>query len=334
MVPPGRWGFIPHPYNLSLLATIASTIRRMIKLTWALVADRMDEWTGEDIAEGVAVLEAKVGAVVGASGMQRQAVVAYRLPQLELSAAEHPAFEHLHPTRGADGSRHRTLNRQRSGNERLRQHHYPIALDVEPEYGMAAVAALGIHQHRFPQPPSDGREEPAEQVESRLPLEFPQVDIKVDLVRRMEAEDHQHIGSRPDPHLRALSVGRTGQRCLRPRHRKYRLSFGVLVLPSAHVNKVEDSLPVLDRGPRNEHVRQHAHQIRVEEPSGVIPQQVSHSPILPGAPSPCVPGFPSPSPGAPLALSGLTRHPETPARSSHRPAPRVSTKSAHGQGTG
>ncbi|MFG3063678.1 hypothetical protein [Streptomyces sp. NPDC048231] len=50
----------------------------MIKLTWALVADRMDEWTGENIAEGVAVLEAKVGAVVDASGMQEQAVRHWR----------------------------------------------------------------------------------------------------------------------------------------------------------------------------------------------------------------------------------------------------------------
>ncbi|MGW9023105.1 hypothetical protein ACWGQ5_02470 [Streptomyces sp. NPDC055722] len=46
----------------------------MIKLTWALVADCMDEWTGEDITEGAAVLEAKVGAVVDASGMQEQAI--------------------------------------------------------------------------------------------------------------------------------------------------------------------------------------------------------------------------------------------------------------------
>ncbi|MDX3093920.1 hypothetical protein PV703_10885 [Streptomyces sp. ME01-24h] len=50
----------------------------MIKLTWALVADRMDEWTGEDIAEGASVLEAKVGAVVDASGMQEQAVRHWR----------------------------------------------------------------------------------------------------------------------------------------------------------------------------------------------------------------------------------------------------------------
>lgn len=69
----------PTPYNLSPLAATASTIRRMIKLTWALVADRMDEWTGEDLAEGVAVLEAKVGAVVDASGMQERAVRHWRM---------------------------------------------------------------------------------------------------------------------------------------------------------------------------------------------------------------------------------------------------------------
>ncbi|MET8771321.1 hypothetical protein [Streptomyces sp. NPDC004658] len=50
----------------------------MIKLTWALVADRMDEWTGDDVAEGAAVLEAKVGAVVDASGMPEEAVRHWR----------------------------------------------------------------------------------------------------------------------------------------------------------------------------------------------------------------------------------------------------------------
>ncbi|MBB5797284.1 hypothetical protein [Streptomyces caelestis] len=36
----------------------------MIKMTWALVAEHMDEWIGDDIAQGAAVLEARVGAVV------------------------------------------------------------------------------------------------------------------------------------------------------------------------------------------------------------------------------------------------------------------------------
>jgi hypothetical protein len=50
----------------------------MIKLTWALVDDRMDEWTGEDLTVGAAVLEAKVGAIVDASGMQEPAVRHWR----------------------------------------------------------------------------------------------------------------------------------------------------------------------------------------------------------------------------------------------------------------
>ncbi|TXS20866.1 hypothetical protein EAO71_30670 [Streptomyces sp. ms191] len=50
----------------------------MIKLTWALVAEHMDEWTGDDIAQGAAVLEARVGTVVAASGMKPEAVEHWR----------------------------------------------------------------------------------------------------------------------------------------------------------------------------------------------------------------------------------------------------------------
>ncbi|SCF88663.1 hypothetical protein [Streptomyces sp. Cmuel-A718b] len=50
----------------------------MIKLTWALVAEHMDEWTGDDIAQGAAVLEARVGAVVDASGMKPETVEHWR----------------------------------------------------------------------------------------------------------------------------------------------------------------------------------------------------------------------------------------------------------------
>ncbi|MET7859819.1 hypothetical protein ABZS81_21910 [Streptomyces sp. NPDC005318] len=50
----------------------------MIKLTWALVADRMDEWTGDDVAQGADVLEARVGAVVDASGMKASVIQAWR----------------------------------------------------------------------------------------------------------------------------------------------------------------------------------------------------------------------------------------------------------------
>ncbi|SCF94619.1 hypothetical protein [Streptomyces sp. Ncost-T10-10d] len=50
----------------------------MIKLTWALVGEHMDEWTGDDVTEGLAVLEAKVSAGVDASGMQESAVRQWR----------------------------------------------------------------------------------------------------------------------------------------------------------------------------------------------------------------------------------------------------------------
>ncbi|WP_330246120.1 hypothetical protein OHA33_25555 [Streptomyces sp. NBC_00562] len=50
----------------------------MIKLTWALIAEHVDEWTGDDTAQGAAVLEAKVGAMVDASGMRPETVQHWR----------------------------------------------------------------------------------------------------------------------------------------------------------------------------------------------------------------------------------------------------------------
>ncbi|MEV7342705.1 hypothetical protein [Streptomyces sp. NPDC093544] len=50
----------------------------MIKLTWALVAEHVDEWTGDDIVQGVGVLEARVGAAVDASGMKPETVQNWR----------------------------------------------------------------------------------------------------------------------------------------------------------------------------------------------------------------------------------------------------------------
>ncbi|URN16067.1 MULTISPECIES: hypothetical protein [Streptomyces] len=41
----------------------------MIKMSWALAGEHADAWTGADIQEGTAVLEARVRAVVEASGM-------------------------------------------------------------------------------------------------------------------------------------------------------------------------------------------------------------------------------------------------------------------------
>ncbi|MCZ1007677.1 hypothetical protein [Streptomyces lydicus] len=50
----------------------------MIKLTWALIAEHADAWTGSDAAQGAAVLEAGVGAVVDASGMKPETVQHWR----------------------------------------------------------------------------------------------------------------------------------------------------------------------------------------------------------------------------------------------------------------
>ncbi|MFE3630770.1 hypothetical protein [Streptomyces goshikiensis] len=46
----------------------------MIKMAWALVAEHLDEWTGDDVERGAAVIEDKVGAVVDASGMPQGAI--------------------------------------------------------------------------------------------------------------------------------------------------------------------------------------------------------------------------------------------------------------------
>ncbi|MBQ0986758.1 hypothetical protein KBZ10_20025 [Streptomyces sp. F63] len=45
----------------------------MIKMSWALAGEHADAWTGVDIQEGAAVLEARVRAVVEASGMTAEA---------------------------------------------------------------------------------------------------------------------------------------------------------------------------------------------------------------------------------------------------------------------
>ncbi|KUJ64316.1 hypothetical protein ACZ90_57065 [Streptomyces albus subsp. albus] len=41
----------------------------MIKMSWTLIGEHADEWTGADTQEGAAVLEARLRAVVEASGM-------------------------------------------------------------------------------------------------------------------------------------------------------------------------------------------------------------------------------------------------------------------------
>ncbi|MEU3049943.1 hypothetical protein ABZ705_26120 [Streptomyces sp. NPDC006984] len=45
----------------------------MFKMTWALVAEHADEWTGDDFSQAAAVLDERVGAAVTASGMAADA---------------------------------------------------------------------------------------------------------------------------------------------------------------------------------------------------------------------------------------------------------------------
>ncbi|MFB7784351.1 hypothetical protein ACFC1D_16785 [Streptomyces vinaceus] len=50
----------------------------MIKLSWALIAQHVDEWTGDDTAQGAAVLEARVGAGVDASRKEPETIQQWR----------------------------------------------------------------------------------------------------------------------------------------------------------------------------------------------------------------------------------------------------------------
>ncbi|EFL15292.1 hypothetical protein [Streptomyces sp. C] len=48
------------------------------KMTWALVAEHADEWTGDDFSEAAAVLDERVGAAVSVSGMNPDAQAHFR----------------------------------------------------------------------------------------------------------------------------------------------------------------------------------------------------------------------------------------------------------------
>ncbi|MFI6275909.1 hypothetical protein [Streptomyces sp. NPDC050988] len=50
----------------------------MFKMTWALVAEHADEWTGDDFSQAAAVLDEKVGAAVSASAMNSDAQAHFR----------------------------------------------------------------------------------------------------------------------------------------------------------------------------------------------------------------------------------------------------------------
>lgn len=172
----------------------------------------------------------------------------------------------------------------RSRDQRLSQEDDPVGLDIEAEH-RTFVAALGIHEDRLAQASSDLPEEPAEHIESFLALQFSQVNVEIDDFDVKETEDRQHLGGRPDPQVRALSVRRTGQHALRPGHRQHRFAFGVLALPTLRFDEIEDRLPVLNRGIGDTQVRQRSHQVWVEEAPHVIPQQISHTAMLPVSPT-------------------------------------------------
>lgn len=48
------------------------------KMTWALVAEHVDEWIGDDFTEAASVLDREVGATVAASGMSEGAQTHFR----------------------------------------------------------------------------------------------------------------------------------------------------------------------------------------------------------------------------------------------------------------
>ncbi|MFI6205877.1 hypothetical protein ACIBAI_05680 [Streptomyces sp. NPDC051041] len=48
------------------------------KMTWALVAEHVDEWTGDDFGQAAAVLNEKVGEAVAGSGMAPEAQAHFR----------------------------------------------------------------------------------------------------------------------------------------------------------------------------------------------------------------------------------------------------------------
>ncbi|GGZ34637.1 hypothetical protein GCM10010365_64460 [Streptomyces poonensis] len=60
---PDSRGSYPHPPTGSVFAA-GLTIRHMINISWALIAEHVDEWSGPDAEQGAVILEAKVWAAV------------------------------------------------------------------------------------------------------------------------------------------------------------------------------------------------------------------------------------------------------------------------------
>jgi hypothetical protein len=50
----------------------------MIRISWALIAQHVDEWSGTDLDQGVAVLEDRVRAAVDTIGLKPEAVQHWR----------------------------------------------------------------------------------------------------------------------------------------------------------------------------------------------------------------------------------------------------------------
>ncbi|MER5740106.1 hypothetical protein ABT117_31180 [Streptomyces sp. NPDC002262] len=60
---------------------------------------------------------------------------------------------------------------------------------LEAEDGIGLAPALWRHYHRFAELASDLCQEAAECINTGLPLEFPQIDVEVDLISRHHSED-------------------------------------------------------------------------------------------------------------------------------------------------
>jgi hypothetical protein len=102
----------------------------------------------------------------------------------------------------------RTLHELRpqpqSPDQRIRKEDNSICFDIESEHRMT-MGTLRMHQHRLTQPPPDLPQEAAEQFKSLLPLQLAQINVEIDFLVCVEAEDRQHISSQPDTQARALS---------------------------------------------------------------------------------------------------------------------------------
>jgi hypothetical protein len=66
------------------------------------------------------------------------------------------------------------------------------------------LITLGCHQGRLAQPAADRGKERAEEVQPLLALQFPQINVEVDRIGRVWAEDRQYRRVRPHPQIHRL----------------------------------------------------------------------------------------------------------------------------------